>query len=108
MITGGILGSYVGSKLTFKINTTLLKRIFLLLIFSAYRMIFYNQVESITGDILYLFFVRFYQELVQDCRWWWNYQNSSLVLFGGFDQIVAQGIFNDCSDSINSDYQTEE
>jgi len=96
MITGGILGSYVGSKLTFKINTILLKRIFsILLIFSAYRMIFANQVESITDDILYLFFVIGFVSGIGSGLLGIGggiIRIPLLVLFGGFEQIVAQGI----------------
>ncbi|MDA3012919.1 MAG: sulfite exporter TauE/SafE family protein [Actinomycetota bacterium] len=96
MIIAGILGSYFGSKLTFKINTKLLKRIFsVLLIFSGYRMIFANQVESITGDILILFFVIGFISGIGSGLLGIGggiIRIPLLVLFGGFEQIIAQGI----------------
>ena len=58
IVIGGIIGGYTGSKFTAKINTRLLKRIFsILLIASAYRMIFSSSISTLYEDNFFLYFV---------------------------------------------------
>ena len=58
IISGGVVGGYLGSKLTPKINTKVLVRIFsLLLIATAYRMIFSTSVNAIYENNLFLYFL---------------------------------------------------
>ena len=58
IVFGGIFGSYIGSKLTESINTALLKKLFaILLIASAYRIIFSTSVSSAFQDNLVLYFL---------------------------------------------------
>ena len=55
IISGGVVGGYLGSKLTPRINTKVLVRIFsLLLIATAYRMIFSTSVNAIYENNLFL------------------------------------------------------
>jgi len=96
IILGGILGGYVGSKLTSKINTKILKKMFsLLLIASAYRMIFTSSVISVYEDNFFLFFiVGFVSGIASGLLGIGGgiIRIPLLIFFGGFEQIVAQGI----------------
>ncbi len=57
IIIGGIIGGYFGSKLTAKTNTQLLKKLFsILLIASAYRIIFSTTVTATYEDNIILYF----------------------------------------------------
>ena len=60
IISGGVVGGYLGSKLTPRINTKVLVRIFsLLLIATAYRMIFSTSVNTLYENNIFLYFFIF-------------------------------------------------
>ncbi len=96
IITGGVVGGYLGSKLTPRINTKVLVRIFsLLLIATAYRMIFSTSVNAIYENNLFLYFlVGFVSGIGSGLLGIGGgiIRIPMLILFGGFEQIIAQGI----------------
>ena len=96
IISGGIVGGYLGSKLTPRINTKVLVRIFsLLLIATAYRMIFSTSVNAIYENNLFLYFlVGFVSGIGSGLLGIGGgiIRIPMLILFGGFEQIIAQGI----------------
>lgn len=96
IIAGGVVGGYLGSKLTPRINTKVLVRIFsLLLIATAYRMIFSTSVNAIYENNLFLYFlVGFVSGIGSGLLGIGGgiIRIPMLILFGGFEQIIAQGI----------------
>ena len=96
IISGGVVGGYLGSKLTPRINTKVLVRIFsLLLIATAYRMIFSTSVNAIYENNLFLYFlVGFVSGIGSGLLGIGGgiIRIPMLILFGGFEQIIAQGI----------------
>jgi len=96
IVIGGISGSYLGSKLTAKINTQLLKKIFsFLLIASAYRIIFSTSVSSVFQDNIILYFLIGLISGIGSGLLGIGggiIRIPMLIFFGGFDQIIAQGI----------------
>jgi len=96
IIAGGVVGGYLGSKLTPRINTKVLVRIFsLLLIATAYRMIFSTSVNAIYENNLFLYFlVGFLSGIGSGLLGIGGgiIRIPMLILFGGFEQIIAQGI----------------
>lgn len=96
IVTGGIIGGYLGSKLTPKINNKILIRIFsLLLIATAYRMIFSTSVNTLYENNIFLYFlVGFVSGIGSGLLGIGGgiIRIPMLILFGGFEQIIAQGI----------------
>ena len=96
IVFGGICGSYIGSKLTESINTALLKKIFaILLIASAYRIIFSTSVSSAFQDNLVLYFLIGLVSGIGSGLLGIGggiIRIPMLIFFGGFEQIIAQGI----------------
>ena len=96
IIAGGVVGGYLGSKLTPRINTKVLVRIFsLLLIATAYRMIFSTSVNAIYENNLFLYFlVGFVSGIGSGLLGIGGgiIRIPMLILLGGFEQIIAQGI----------------
>ena len=96
IISGGVVGGYLGSKLTPRINTKVLVRIFsLLLIATAYRMIFSTSVNAIYENNLFLYFlVGFVSGIGSGLLGIGGgiIRIRMLILLGGFEQIIAQGI----------------
>lgn len=96
IISGGVVGGYLGSKLTPRINTKVLVRIFsLLLIATAYRMIFSTSVNAIYENNLFLYFlVGFVSGIGSGLLGIGGgiIRIPMLILLGGFEQIIAQGI----------------
>ena len=96
IITGGIIGGYFGSKLTIKINTQLLKKIFsILLIASAYKIIFSTNVTSAYEDNVVLYFlIGFVSGIGSGLLGIGGgiIRIPMLIFFGGFEQLIAQGI----------------
>jgi len=96
IVFGGIFGSYIGSKLTESINTALLKKLFaILLIASAYRIIFSTSVSSAFQDNLVLYFLIGLVSGIGSGLLGIGggiIRIPMLIFFGGFEQIIAQGI----------------
>ncbi len=96
IVIGGIVGSYIGSKLTESINTDLLKKIFsILLIASAYRIIFSSSVSSAFQDNVVLYFLIGLVSGIGSGLLGIGggiIRIPMLIFFGGFEQIIAQGI----------------
>ena len=96
IVFGGICGSYIGSKLTQSIDTALLKKIFaILLIASAYRIIFSTSVSSAFQDNLVLYFLIGLVSGIGSGLLGIGggiIRIPMLIFFGGFEQIIAQGI----------------
>ena len=96
IIVGGIIGGYFGSKLTAKINTPLLKKLFsILLIVSAYRIIFSTTVIATYEDNMILYFlIGFVSGIGSGLLGIGGgiIRIPMLIFFGGFEQIIAQGI----------------
>ncbi len=96
IISGGVVGGYLGSKLTPRINTKVLVRIFsLLLIATAYRMIFSTSVNAIYENNLFLYFlVGFVSGIGSGLLGIGGgiIRIPMFILLGGFEQIIAQGI----------------
>ena len=96
IVFGGIFGSYIGSKLTESINTALLKKLFaILLIASAYRIIFSTSVSSAFQDNLVLYFLIGLLSGIGSGLLGIGggiIRIPMLIFFGGFEQIIAQGI----------------
>ena len=96
IVFGGICGSYIGSKLTESINTALVKIFFaILLIASAYRFIFSTSVSSAFQDNLVLYFLIGLVSGIGSGLLGIGggiIRIPMLIFFGGFEQIIAQGI----------------
>ena len=96
IVIGGIVGSYLGSKLTAKLSTPLLKKIFsLLLAASAFRIIFSSTVSSgFENNVILYFIVGFVSGVGSGLLGIGGgiIRIPMLIFFGGFEQIIAQGI----------------